>query len=118
MQELLTRWGQWKGNETMSMTRDAYAKEVIRVAEAAFLRNEDVICPHEDCEERLSVVQQSTYSTRSLFCPVHGHIFQEQTIEPFSRLDWDAAAARARANESFDLDDEEDEEDSEDYYDA
>jgi hypothetical protein len=78
----------------MSMTRDAYAKQVIRVAEAAFKRNEVVFCPHEGCNEHLSVVRQSVYSTRSLFCPVHGHIFKEQQPEPFSKLDWDAAAHR------------------------
>lgn len=77
------------------MTRDAYAKEVMRTAEAAFYRHENVTCPHEDCDEMLSVVQQSTFSTRSLFCPKHGHIFQEQDAAPFGKLDWDTAQQRA-----------------------
>lgn len=75
----------------MSMTRDAYAKLVRKVAEAAFLRDEVVVCPREDCTELLRVVRQSVHSTRSLFCPVHGHLFQEQETEPFGKLDWDGA---------------------------
>jgi hypothetical protein len=87
----------------MSMTRDSYAKEVLRVAEAALHQNQAVICPHEGCEERLSIVRQGMLSTRSIFCPVHGHIFQEQRVEPFSKLDWDEAAARqAEAEEEED----------------
>lgn len=97
----------------MSMTRDTYAKEVIKAAEAAFHRNETAICPHEDCEEHLSVVQQSTFSTRSLFCPVHGHVFQEQRNDQFEKLDWDGA--KQRYDEEFsEEDDDWDEEDSED----
>lgn len=72
----------------MSMTRDSYAKEVLRVAEAALYGGESVCCPHEGCEHRLSIVRQGVFSTRSIFCPMHGHIFQEQKIEPFSKLDW------------------------------
>ncbi|HUV05023.1 MAG TPA: hypothetical protein VMX94_07940 [Armatimonadota bacterium] len=79
------------------MTRDTYAKELIRAAEAAFRRNETPQCPHQDCGERLSVVRQSTFSTRSLFCPVHGHIFQEQEETPFGKLDWEGAAQRIEA---------------------
>ena len=78
----------------MSMTRDTYAKEVIRAAEAAFRRNEVAICPHEGCDQLLTVVRQSTFSTRSLFCPVHGHVFQEQATEHFGKLDWDGAKQR------------------------
>lgn len=78
----------------MSMTRDTYAKEVIKAAEAAFKRNEAAVCPHENCDESLSVVRQNTFSTRSLFCPVHGHVFQEQNIETFGKLDWDGAKQR------------------------
>lgn len=81
----------------MSMTRDSYAKEVIRIAEAAFRRDEKVTCPHENCDERLGIVRQHTFSTRSLFCPVHGHIFQEQETEPYSKLDWEAAAKKSQA---------------------
>ena len=77
----------------MSMTRDAYAKEVLRVAEAVFHGEETVVCPHEGCEERLSMVKQGVFSTRSIFCSVHGHIFQEQKVEPFSKLDWDKEPA-------------------------
>ena len=73
----------------MSMTRDAYAKEVLRVAQAALNGGETVMCPHEGCDESLSIVKQGVFSTRSIFCTVHGHIFQEQRIEPFSKLDWD-----------------------------
>lgn len=73
----------------MVMTRDTYAKELIRVAEAAFIKNETSVCPHQDCEEHLSVVKQNTFSTRSLFCPVHGRIFQEQELHPYGELDWD-----------------------------
>lgn len=79
----------------MSMTRDTYAKEVKRAAEAALSRNEIVPCPHEDCSERLSVERQSVYSTRSLFCPAHGLIFQEQRAEPFAKLDWESASRRS-----------------------
>jgi hypothetical protein len=79
------------------MTRDAYAKQVIRVAEAAFRRNEVALCPHENCEERLGIVRQSVFSTRSLFCPVHGHIFQEQRIDPFGKLDWEGTKERVDA---------------------
>lgn len=75
----------------MSMTRDAYAKEVLRVAEAALYGGESVLCPHEGCQERLSIVKQGVLSTRSISCPVHGHIFQEQRVEPFSKLEWHEA---------------------------
>jgi hypothetical protein len=99
------------------MTRDTYAKEVIKAAEAAFKRNETAVCPHEDCSEFLSVVRQDMFSTRSLFCPVHGHIFQEQETERFNKLDWDTA--KQRFDEQYsDMDYEEEEEhleDSEDY---
>ena len=84
----------------MSMTRDAYAKEVIKVAEAAFRRNEVVLCPHETCGEQLNVARQSTYSSRSLFCPVHGVIFKEQEPAPFGKLDWDAHERPVDAIES------------------
>lgn len=97
----------------MSMTRDAYAKEVVKAAEAAFRRNETAICPHENCEELLGVVRQNVYSTRSLFCPVHGHIFQEQETETFNKLDWEGAKQRFD-EESADLDWEEDDEEEED----
>lgn len=94
----------------MSMTRDAYAKEVMKVAEAAFRRNEAVLCPHEDCTERLSVVRQSTYSSRSLFCPIHGAIFKEQESAPFGKLDWDAHARPAGAPEpEWELEEDEEE---------
>ena len=93
----------------MTMTRDSYAKEVIRAAEAAFYRNETPVCPHENCTEQLSVVRQSTFSTRSLFCPVHGHIFQEQKFEPYNKLDWEGAAQRigerSAADDEEELDD-------------
>lgn len=84
----------------MSMTRDTYAKKVRKAAEAAFHRNETPHCPHEDCDQRLSVVRQNTFSTRSLFCPVHGHIFQEQETEPFSQLDWEGAEQQLAENDS------------------
>ena len=79
----------------MSITRDTYAKQLRRCAEAALYRNESACCPHEDCGEPLNVVRQSMLSTRSLFCPVHGLIFQEQEIEPFSKLDWETASKHA-----------------------
>ena len=87
----------------MSMTRDTYAKEVKKAAEAAFSREETAHCPHENCEERLSVVQQGTFSTRSLFCPVHGHIFQEQKLDLSHQLDWEAAEDRVK-DEKFEFD--------------
>ena len=80
-----------------AMTRDTYAKELIKAAEAAFRRNETPQCPHEDCDQLLSVVRQSMFSTRSLFCPVHGHIFQEQEQNQFGKLDWEGAAQRIEA---------------------
>ncbi len=76
----------------MSITRDAYAKEVMKVAEAAFHREEAVMCPHDDCDERLSVVRQNAYSSRVLLCPVHGSIFKEQESAPFGKLDWESHA--------------------------
>lgn len=79
------------------MTRDTYAKEVIKAAEAAFYRDETPMCPHEGCGERLTIVRQSMFSTRSLYCPVHGHIFQEQERNPFGSLDWEGAAQRIEA---------------------
>ncbi len=97
----------------MSMTRDAYAKEVLRVAEAALRGVESVVCPHEGCEEHLSIVKQGVFSTRSVFCPVHGHIFQEQKTEPFSKLDWDKVPPSV-----CDDDDDDDEWDSEDLFDS
>ncbi len=90
----------------MSMTRDAYAKEVLRVAQAMLHGEELMMCPHEGCDERLSIVKQGVFSTRSVFCPVHGHIFQEQKTEPFSKLDWDKAPANS-------VDDDEDEDECE-----
>ena len=93
----------------MSMTRDTYAKEVVKVAEAAFYRNEPVTCPHEGCAEPLEIIRQSMLSTRSLFCPTHGHIFQEQEVEPYSKLDWEGAKDRIDDEFSgFDWDDDED----------
>jgi len=90
------------------MTRDTYAKELIKAAEAAFRRNETPRCPHEDCNQLLSVVRQSMFSTRSLFCPVHGHIFQEQEERPFGKLDWEGAAQRIEASYA-EIDDSEEE---------
>ena len=95
------------------MTRDTYAKEVKRVAEAALYRNESACCPHQDCGERLNVVRQTMLSTRSLFCPVHGLIFQEQETEPFSKLDWETASQRATP---WTDDEEEEVEDIEEQY--
>lgn len=94
----------------MSMTRDTYAREVRRAAEAALYRNEIVLCPHEGCNERLSVVRQSMFSTRSVFCPVHGLIFQEQKAEPFGKLDWESASRRSAEFADSELDDEDAEE--------
>lgn len=96
----------------MSMTRDAYAKEVIRAAEAAFSRNETAVCPHENCDESLSVVQQNVFSTRSLFCQVHGHVFQEQKTDTLNKLDWDSAKQKYD-EECADLDWDEEEEEEE-----
>jgi hypothetical protein len=98
----------------MSMTRDTYAKEVIKAAESAFRRNEKTVCPHEDCDEVLGIMRQNVFSTRSLFCPVHGHIFQEQEAERYNKLDWDGAKQRFDEQYSdIDLDDEEESEESE-----
>lgn len=100
----------------MSMTRDTYAKDVIRAAESAFIRNEETVCPHEDCDEVLSVVRQNMFSTRSLFCSVHGHIFQEQEAERYNKLDWEAAKQRFDEQYSdFDMEEEEELEVAEDY---
>ncbi|MHB0912014.1 MAG: hypothetical protein ACYC2Y_01035 [Armatimonadota bacterium] len=99
-----------EGLVQMSMTRDTYAREVIKAAEAVFHRNEGAVCPHEDCGETLSVVRQNMFSTRSLFCPTHGHIFQEQKLHQFSKLDWDGA--KERYDDEFsecDLEEEEEE---------
>ena len=79
----------------MGMTRDSYAKEVMKVAEAALRRNEAVLCPHEDCGERLDVVKQNTFSTRALLCPIHGQIFKEQELPPYGKLDWEAHEHKA-----------------------
>jgi hypothetical protein len=92
----------------MSVTRDVYAKRVLRAAEAAFNRDEVPRCPREDCDERLSVVRQNMFSNRSLFCPVHGHLFQEQEMYPFGQLDWEAAESHG-----FEIDWDEDVEDEE-----
>ncbi len=98
----------WKDLPIMSMTRDSYAKEVVKVAESAFYRNETVTCPHDGCSEKLTIVQLSMLSTRSLLCPIHGHIYQEQSNEPFSKLDWDGAKDRPDDEYSgFDWDDDE-----------
>ena len=61
------------------------------------------------------MVRQNVFSTRSLFCPVHGHIFQEQETERYNKLDWDAA--KQRYDEQYsDLGIEDDEsEEAEDY---
>lgn len=96
------------------MTRDTYAKELIKAAEAAFYRNETPVCPHEGCYEHLSVVRQSMFTTRSLCCPVHGRVFQEQEANPFGRLDWEGAAQRVSNADSEEwLDDADDVEDYE-----
>lgn len=98
--------------QEMSMTRDIYAKEVAKAAESAFNREETTHCPHENCDERLSVVKQGTFSTRSLFCPVHGHIFQEQKLDMSHQLDWEAAEERLKTNDSkFNINDQDDLED-------
>jgi len=97
------------------MTRDTYAKAVIQAAEAAFHRNEIPLCPHQDCDERLSIVRHKTYSTRSLLCPVHGHIYQEQEEYPFGKLDWEGTAKRIASREQeMDSDEEEEEEELDD----
>lgn len=96
----------------MSMTRDSYAREVLKAAEAAFLNNESPRCPRENCTQNLSVVQQNTQSTRSLFCPVHGHIFQEQALESLQKLDWESAAERV-AEHNWDEDEPEEPDDEE-----
>lgn len=109
--EVSTSGGPMKGSHVVSMTRDAYAKEVLKVAEAAFGRDEAVVCPHEDCHERLTVVRQSTYSTRALFCPIHGSIFKEQEPAPFGKLDWESHANdHEKINEADWEGDEEEEE--------
>ncbi|MHB1455761.1 MAG: hypothetical protein ACYC0V_02490 [Armatimonadota bacterium] len=96
----------------MSMTRDSYAREVLKAAEAAFLNGESPRCPRESCTQNLSVVLQNTQSTRSLFCPVHGHIFQEQALESLQKLDWDSAAERV-AEHNWDEDEAEEPDDEE-----
>ena len=94
----------------MSMTRDSYAKEVMRVAEAALRRNEAVACPHEDCDERLTVVRQNAFATRTLHCPIHGQIFKEQEISPYGKLDWEAHEHKLgseRDDDEYEMEEEE-----------
>lgn len=93
------------------MTRDTYAKELIKAAEAAFSRNESPTCPHENCREPLSVVTPDTFSTRSLLCPVHGRIYQEQE-NSYDKLDWDKPAAMS--DEFDEIEDDEDDCEEED----
>jgi len=95
----------------MSMTRDAYAKQVLRIAEATLYRNETSICPHDGCSEVLQVIRGFAQKTRSIVCPVHGTIFKEQEHEPFSDLDWETAEERAAQNRlEEDWEEEEEEE--------
>ncbi|MDH7481721.1 MAG: hypothetical protein QHH26_07085 [Armatimonadota bacterium] len=105
----------------MSMTRDAYAKEVLRIAEAALYHNEHPVCPHDGCSEILEVIWTFANRTRAIVCPVHGPIFKEQEHEPFSDLDWEAAEARvaqSRLEEGWDDgEDEEFEDDLDEGYD-
>lgn len=61
----------------MRMTRDAYAREVWKVIEAVKHGQEQIACPHENCDEPLRVMVASVRVGRTIICPEHGVIFRE-----------------------------------------
>jgi len=61
----------------MRMTRDAYAREVWKVIEALQQGQDQVPCPHANCDERLDVLMASVRAGTTITCPEHGVIFRE-----------------------------------------
>lgn len=61
----------------MRMTRDAYAREVWKAIEAMREGEEEVTCPHHDCEEQLKILTTSIRAGTTMVCPRHGIIFRE-----------------------------------------
>jgi len=61
----------------MRMTRDAYAREVWKAVEAIHEGQDETLCPHENCEQQLSVLVASVRAGTTIVCPQHGTIFRE-----------------------------------------
>lgn len=61
----------------MRMTRDAYAREVWKLIESLEQEEDQVTCPHENCEQHLDVVMASVRTGTTLSCPDHGVIFRD-----------------------------------------
>lgn len=61
----------------MRMTREAYAREVWKTIENALEGEDQVQCPHEDCEKEIQVINTSVHTGTTLVCPQHGVIYRE-----------------------------------------
>jgi hypothetical protein len=61
----------------MRMTRDTYAKEVLRVIESLDEGVDHIYCPRENCESELQVLVSSLKAGAQVVCPDHGIIFRD-----------------------------------------
>ena len=60
----------------MRMTRDAYAREVLKAIEAIQDGGDHIACPHENCEHDLIVFVASLRAGTAVLCPEHGVIYR------------------------------------------
>ncbi len=61
----------------MRMTRDTYAKEVLRVIKSLDEGVEHIFCPRENCESELKIQVSSLQAGAQVICPDHGIIFRD-----------------------------------------
>jgi len=59
------------------MTRDSYAKEVMKVVESMHHGDGGITCPRDECDERLNVIIANMRNGTTMICPTHGLIFRE-----------------------------------------
>jgi nitrite reductase/ring-hydroxylating ferredoxin subunit len=61
----------------MRMTRDSYAREVWKAVEALHSGQDQIPCPHENCEELLNISATSIRAGTAIVCPEHGVIYRD-----------------------------------------
>ncbi len=61
----------------MRMTREAYAKEVLKTVEAVLEGEKNVCCPHENCDQPLQSLNPSMQAGMTIKCPLHGIIYHK-----------------------------------------
>ena len=61
----------------MRMTRETYAKEVLKRIESVRDGRDEVSCPHEGCEKMLRILLTSVRTGTTVVCPDHGLIYRE-----------------------------------------